>query len=885
MEQTQLAQVATPLCQIEQRLTRTEQVGSASETFDAALLAGEVLIKWSTSTALSLLRVKDPGRADWLAQQVVRADSLGGWLPVLRQALKSLHRAHSTGSRTWAAALTGRVLERTASQDVTQALEGFRHVIRVLDEADYTGLDRGRHSFLDLMSDLVFIRNRTRGHGAQTAEFFDECAPPLATAVRSLIIALPVEAVWYLRSPRDEQQSELVEAIPLVGTDPLFGFETNTGDKGTAQIQVRTQEVECELERVAGVEHDAGLSFVFANGRWNDAQAICQFVDYSTGRTLFLQPGYATPDLDLLPSETTARDALVWLDHIAHNLPPQPADFVNRPMLEAQLRTLLTDRQHRLITLRGGGGMGKTALALHALWEFVEAGEPFGYDFVLWFSARDIDLLESGPKERLRDVGDVDDVAESFAQLMADEQLVGQDAVSYMVDQVSDTDGGPSYLIVLDNLETFESPARIQRVLDESVVLPSKVLLTSRHEEFRGDYPIEVSGMEETEADRLMVEEARRHYAEPRVDRKVRNKIAAATGSRAYAMKLAVAQIGQGLSPEEVTRSIPIRSDLLAALFDRSFEQLSEDGRFLYLMLGAVGRSVPELALKAIATVHGHDYDAGASALVALSLVSRDDADAAYRHLRLTEMAYRHAKTELIGDPDELRIRALSREFREWITPRGTLTDAEAFASSVIEAATSAPRATGLGVSELLRLTEELAEDYPSLWPQVAAALDTAGSDYAERARTAYRRSAEQAEVDDPLPWQRWSDFERRSGDDFQALVKSIRAVETDATPVSYCSQVAFNLSEYISGHKQDIPVTRRSFLVSSVRVTLEDHDRGGRLDATALSRLGWLYLIEYSPMSNPDEALVEKARYCARRGLELDPGNYHCQGLLNRTA
>ena len=48
MEQTQLAQVATPLCQIEQRLTRTEQVGSASETFDAALLAGEVTIKWTT---------------------------------------------------------------------------------------------------------------------------------------------------------------------------------------------------------------------------------------------------------------------------------------------------------------------------------------------------------------------------------------------------------------------------------------------------------------------------------------------------------------------------------------------------------------------------------------------------------------------------------------------------------------------------------------------------------------------------------------------------------------------------------------------------------------------------------------------------------------------
>ena len=883
MADNQFDQVATPLCKIEQRLTRTEQVGSASEVFTTALLAGEVVVKWSTSTALSLLRVQDPARSDRLALEVVRSESLGGWISVLRGALNLLHRAHDTGSRTWAAALTSKVPESAASQEMIAAVEGFRDVIRVLDEADYTGIERGRHSLLDLMSDLVFVRNRTRGHGAQANEFFDQTAASLARAARSLIMSLPVDAVWYLCSARDEQQQGLFEALPLVGNDPLSGLANDADEKTAAPVQVRTQDLGCELERVASVERNAGLSFLFANGRWNDAQAICQFLDYATGSTSFLQPGYIASDLELLPSDTAARETLVWLNHVAHNLPTRPTDFVNRPALEDRLRALLTDKQHRLVTLRGGGGMGKTALALHALWEFIESGERFGYDFVLWFSARDIDLLESGPAERLRDVSDIDDVAESFAQLMGEEQLTGEAAVSYMVDQVSDTSGGLSYLIVLDNLETFENPARIQRVLDESVVLPSKVLLTSRHEEFRGDYPVEVSGMEEAEADRLMTEEARRHFAEPRVGKQVRDKIALATGSRAYAMKLAVAQIGQGSSPEDVIRSIPSRSDLLAALFDRSFEQLSEDGRFLYLMLGAVGRSVPELALKAIATVHGHDYDSGAGALVALSLVSRDDADAAHRHLRLTEMAYRHVKAKLIGDPDELRIRSLSAEFREWITARGTLTDVEAFASSVIETATLAPRATGLGVSELLRLTEELAEDYAILWPQVAAALDAAGSEYTERARTAYRRAAEQAEVDDPLPWQRWSDFERRNGDDFQALVKSIRAVETDGAPVGYCSQVAFDLSEYISNHKQDIPVTRRSFLVGSVRATLEGHDREGRLDATALSRLGWLHLIEYSPTSNPDPTLVEKARNCAQRGLRLDSQNHHCKRLLAR--
>ena len=79
MADNQFDQVATPLCEIEQRLTRTEQVGLASEVFNTALLAGEVVVKWSTSTALSLLRVQDPARPDRLALQVVRSGVIG-WM-------------------------------------------------------------------------------------------------------------------------------------------------------------------------------------------------------------------------------------------------------------------------------------------------------------------------------------------------------------------------------------------------------------------------------------------------------------------------------------------------------------------------------------------------------------------------------------------------------------------------------------------------------------------------------------------------------------------------------------------------------------------------------------------------------------------------------------
>ena len=817
MTGARFAELPTPLYQIEARLVQTEQVGSASEVFNTALLVGEVLVKWSTATALSLLRAQDSARADRLALSLVRTASLGGWVPILRQASNSLHRAHYPGSRTWAGAITRKVRENGEPRDMIEAVDGFRRVIRLLGEADYTGFDRGRHSILDLITDLVFIRNRTRGHGAQTDSFFSEAAPLIASAIRSLMQALPKGAVWWWDTHSGEQQALLIGATPLIGGEPLASTVGEADEIGPVRVQVRTEELRCDLEGVVNVEDTDGLGFAFANGRWNDAKAICQFINYATGKTSFHQPGYTAVGDELLPSETSARETLVWLNHVAHNLPPRPAGYVNRPALEGRLRSLLTDKRHRVVTLRGGGGMGKTVLALYALWDFIDSDESFGYDFILWFSARDIDLLEAGPEERRRDVSDVDDVAESFAQLMSQSERTGPDARRYLTDQLSGAAGTPNYMIVLDNLETFENPTRIQQVLDESVILPSKVLLTSRHEEFKGDYPVDVAGMEEPEADRLMVEEARRHAAEPRVNKQVRDKIARFTGSRAYAMKLAVAQIGRGKSPVDVAQSIPARSDLLAALFDRSFEQLTEDGHFLYLMLGAVGRSVPELALKAIATVHDHNYESGATELVALSLVSRDEADAAHRHLSLPEMAYRHARGKLVGDPDEIQIRTLSKEFRKWITPRGTLADVEAFASSVIDAATSKPESTGLRASELFQLTEALAEDYPSLWPQVAAALDEANEN-PERVRRAYRRAAEEAEVNDAIPWQRWANFEHRAGNDLQALLNSIRAVEADPTSADYCSRVASELTNYISNHKGELPVARRSFLVTSVR-------------------------------------------------------------------
>ena len=581
-------------------------------------------------------------------------------------------------------------------------------------------------------------------------------------------------------------------------------------------------------------------------------------------------------------SETSPRKVLEWGNHCAHNLPAAPEAYVRREGLENRLRSVISDDRHRIVSLRGGGGMGKTALALRVLHDLVGGAEDFGFDFVLWFSARDIDLLEPGPRDRQRDVTDVVSMAESFAHLLEAEEPTPDAAVDFLLNEVSATGTEAlRYLLVLDNMETFDEPAAVLRQLDDEVRLPSKVLVTSRHDDFQGDYPIRVAGMESREAHQLLISEARRKYCEPQLTEPVRDSLIHATGARAYALKLAVAQIARGTDPQEVQRQIAGRPDILAALFDRSFERLSDEGRFLYLLLGELRRGSDEVPLRAILTSRNRDFELAADDLITMSLGERERWGGS-RAMHLVQMAQSHATQSLRGDVDELEISSAATQLRAWLTPSGGGTAVAAFVHNVLLQARES-RGDPERTEQLVVIAESAAEAQPELWLDLAAEL-TDLEFPPDRARAAYKEAAENADYDDGAVWREWAQFESRQGDHEQSLYRAIRAVEADGSNLAYCSSVAGQLAAYISENRDSIPHSRRSFLVSSVRGALEEHRAKGTLSATDFSRLGWLYLIEFSGATNPDRALVEDAQRAALDGLAADDRNQYCASLLKRT-
>ena len=860
-----------------ERLSRSGS-SSSQEAFVTASLLAEAMLKWCTTTAISLLAADDASRATRLGREVASASGIGTWESALAQATERLHRSPTAGAREFAKGISDRKREAEhADASIVRAAVELRRVIEILGERTFPAVDRRGHRLRDVFSDTVFIRNRTRGHGAHLPDFFDRATPHFVAAVEHLASSLPAAATWWTATADGT-------VIELSGDSPsrqrtLFPLPEIAPGRAVVLIDGMST----PLAPLCQVSVDGGqVSVSFANGRWKPTSAVCEFLNYASGDVSHEHiQEYADPRLDLPPSETSAASTLTWQAACAHNLPPAPNDYVSRPELEDRLRELVTDPRHRIITLHGGGGMGKTALTLHVLRELVERGEDFGFDCVLWFSARDIDLLTHGPRARKRDIADLEAMAVEFTRLIGEPPSsveLSQERFRSAIGAAEPSE--PRYLLILDNLETFDSIVQIQHFLDQHVTLPSKVILTSRHDDFQGDYRLPVGGLTKEQASTLLVQESRRLYCEPKMTAQVQERLFTATGGRAYALKLSAAQIAKGTSVDEIVRASLNREDILAALFDRSFELLSPDGAFLFLLLGLLKRRTSELTIRATFSGTRKDYEEARGSLEKVALLVQESDDGGVT-LTLPEMALQYATRRLKSHPDAIEFRHIGENVREWATPVSGQSASEAFLDRLARALERAQQ-NSQDVEELLDIMEAAGEQDPSLLSSIAGHYVRLGIEF-DRTESAFRRAVEEAAPDNAAIWRQWAEYARGQRDMENEVLRRIRAVEIDDSSSEECSHVAYLLSLFLRDHKNDYPVIRRAFLFRSVRTALERHRGLGKLTATDLSRLGWLYLNEVHG-GNPDPILASRAYECARDGLRLEPGNVHCQGLQSRS-
>jgi predicted ATPase/class 3 adenylate cyclase len=363
-----------------------------------------------------------------------------------------------------------------------------------------------------------------------------------------------------------------------------------------------------------------------------------QLRDLSRPQQLFQLVGEGLPD-EFPPPRTLGAHAT--------NLPSQPTPFIGREREVAEIVELL--REHRLVTLTGPGGVGKTRLALQAGADSLDAFMD-GVFFVALELVTNPALLGTAIAQALgvreRDGGSIDDA---------------------LADYVGERD----LLVVADNFEHIvEAAPFVGRLLAESSAL--HFLVTSRARlRVAAEHEYAVSPLG-TEAVALFVDRARavRHdfELENGYGEAVR-EICARVDGLPLAIELAAART-RHLTPPALlqrleqrlptltggARDLPERQQTLRAAIDWSYRLLTEPEQ---QFLARVSVFNGGFTLDAAEAVCGGDAFETATTLVDHSLLRAGDDDTGEARFALLDTIREFAAEQLeaSGEADAIRLR------------------------------------------------------------------------------------------------------------------------------------------------------------------------------------------------------------------------------------
>lgn len=861
--------IPTHLALVARRLKVTG-IDNSGDTWLMTSYVAESFLKTVACVLVAGIRKSNPSIAYKLEYELVRADGLGSWEKIIGDctghALASYLDSDLQPLVAWITKRRTQADDQWARDAATRCADILS--LLAMPDADPPSRLSVRHIF----GQLVRIRNKTKAHGAAGADFFAKANSLYTDAIALLISHCPFCSWhWFHLSTRPTKHN--VRALLLRGLEPthksdsdalrltpaLPGLHFQTHDKGHL----------FHLGSLIRVNNECS-EFGLPNGAFSQSGSA-EFVDYASGKVEHVSlPQYLQPPAPLPASATEGALALEIFSNVFGNLPPQQTRYVTRPALEAELNIRLRDKNHPIITLHGRGGIGKTSLALHAA-HGLAADPQCNFDYILWISARDLELKPSGASEVRRAVADlstvcrllgailgIDASAESLALLLQDPSVIGSTGI----------------LFIFDNFETVDDPRELHKFLDTHTHLPNKILITSRERAFKADYTIEVEGMEYDEARTLLRRESSELGIEGILDEGFITEIHEYTDGHPYVMRVLLGEIAKDKRRIPLKSLVPRRSDLLDVVFERSFNKLSEDARWVFLCVSNWRSAIPELALIVTLGLRSLDAERGIDECLRLSLLSRHDLADDRMSLSAPELARHFGRKKLEGDPDRLLI----KEDLELIQAFGAVqigqaarltvdTSIDKLYAKAIEAAERADRSTVARFDSILTHTAEL---HPAAWLRVAEFRQKLNKTY-EQIDEALRRAVEEMPYSRDA-WLARARHAQRNGADTTRIAALVSAVDADPSDVELIREVAFELCRYIGVHKSEIPVARRGVYVASVRSHMEALTKD--LDATGLSRLAWLFLLE----DDKDGAW----KY-ANMGLAKESTNSHCVDIVER--
>jgi tetratricopeptide (TPR) repeat protein len=718
------------------------------------------------------------------------------------------------------------------------------------------------------------LRNKTRGHGAIGGNDFSDICVLLEKSISLQFQNLSILNLPWAYLKRNLNGKYKVSSISL-NTEVFEPLKSDRRQNYVDGIYLYAG----EPKKVNLLFSTSALEdFYFPNGAFGKNTFEC--ISYITDNKVYQDVSlFITPAGSLPKSQTEGLGSLELRGNSFTNIPINPIVYIQRDDLEKELIQIMMDDRHPVVTLVGRGGIGKTSLAISVLQKLCSEEK---FSAIIWLSARDIDLLVQGAKPVKPNVLTIVDIAKEFCSLLEIKiEKGGPNEKDLMEGELAKSDFGP-ILFVFDNFETVVNPREVYVWLNTFIRLPNKILITSRFRDFKGDYPIEVHGMNEKEF-RALVENVAIEIGIPEIkdDHQYVQDLFTQSDGHPYVAKILMGERLKQKGSGNIKIVLASKDDILTALFERTYNYLSPMARRVFLTVSNWRSIIPEVALEAV-LLRSHtepiDVEEAIEELYKSSLIEtiKSSGDDSY-FISVPFSAAIFGKKKLSVDPLKAAIEADTILLQSF--GAGTVDDVKLGLKPRVEKLFSevAKRIsnTKIPLENYIPILEFICAKYHDSWILLSELYEE--EDNIPEAIRAIQKYLESPTLNkDALSgWQRLARLYRLEKN-WQAEVNAlVEYCLVPDIPFSELSNSANMINRLLNENKTAVDSLEKSISIQKVTKVFENRIYKDKYsDSDDYSRLAWLFL-----HLNEEK----KAKEVVELGLKINPNNVYCQKLYER--
>ena len=472
--------------------------------------------------------------------------------------------------------------------------------------------------------------------------------------------------------------------------------------------------------------------------------------------------------------------------NIINNLPiadyEYEGGFVGRTDDEEKIIKMLKSNSHRVITIAGAGGVGKSALTLKIVNDIIR-DNIIEYDFIVWVSAKENKLSYLGIEDLEPTLKNYDELLDTILN------VVGFNADSYGEDNdkkesdINDLfDACNKVLLIIDNLETITDERIINFILDSHPHV--NFIITSRRGLGQVERRYDLKELREKDAIhlfRIICKEKGLKELQSADETLIRSYV-----KKVYCYPLAIKWVlGQAALGKDILSVVDgineQSSDISKFCFEQVFSELSIEAKSILYALCLDNEAVPKGVLKYISNLDDISFEDCIHDLLIVSLIlpeqkvnkQNGEINSYYSLLPLTRG---YVKVELDKNRDikaQLQDRMVTVEttleeaerakvqYRFSLSNFGATTEEEKIASMLAQTAYQKYQAGNyLDAVETFKKAVDIAPRFASVYRNWAI-IESMESHWAEA--DALMEKASKLNKDDTQIWLVWGNIKRKS--------------------------------------------------------------------------------------------------------------------------